>query len=138
MSSGTSGLSEVGCNTEVPYDLRDQSGPIEDVIVHFGVDLRNTRLLQFETQTHLSAIAGVSQGLWSMVENGIAEGVRLEMLARIASSLGLDLTFRRCTHPPGTGRLPPTGRTRRTLRATRIPGTRRLEPAQDWDDDGFD
>jgi transcriptional regulator with XRE-family HTH domain len=118
----------------VPYDLRDQPIHVEDVILHFGVDLRNTRLLHLETQSHLSGVAGVSQGLWSMVENGIAEGVRLEMLARIASSMGLDLTFRRCTHPAGTGRNPLNGRIRRTDRAVRIPGTRRLEPPSDWFD----
>jgi transcriptional regulator with XRE-family HTH domain len=119
----------------VPYDLRDQPGAVEDVILHFGVDLRNTRLLQMQTQTHLSAIAGVSQPTWSMIENGLAEGVRLEMLARIAVSLGLDLTFRRCPHPSGTGRIPPNGRTRRTRGATLIAGTRRLEPPPiDWND----
>jgi transcriptional regulator with XRE-family HTH domain len=118
----------------MPYDLREQPTPIEDVILHFGVDVRNTRLIQFETQTHLSEVAGVSQATWSMIENGLAEGVRLETLARIAVSMGLDLTFRRCSHPPGTGRIPPTGRTRRTLGATRIAGTRRLEPGPDWDE----
>jgi hypothetical protein len=118
----------------MPYDLRDQPKPIEEVILHFGVDLRNTRLLQFETQTHLSAVAGVSQAAWSMIENGLAEGVRLETLARIAVAMGLDITLRRCSHPPGTGRTPPNGRTRRTQGATRIAGTRRLEPGPDWDD----
>jgi transcriptional regulator with XRE-family HTH domain len=121
-------------NRSVPYDLRDQPVPVEDVILHFGVDLRNARLSALETQTHLSQIAGVSQGLWSMVENGLAEGVRLEILARIAVSMGLELTFRRCVHPVGTGRRPPNGRSRRTAGARRIPGTRRLEPGQDWDD----
>jgi transcriptional regulator with XRE-family HTH domain len=116
----------------MPYDLRDQPMAIEDVILHFGVDVRNTRLIQLETQTHLSEVSGVSQATWSMVENGLAEGVRLETLARIAVSMGLDLTFRRCSHPPGTGRIPPTGRTRRTVGAKRIAGTRRLEPGPDW------
>jgi transcriptional regulator with XRE-family HTH domain len=118
----------------MPYFLRDQPDPIEEVILHFGVDLRNTRLLQLETQTHLSQVAGVSQAAWSMIENGLAEGVRLVTLARIASSLGLDLSFRRCAHPPGTGRIPPSGRIRRTRGATRIAGTRRLEPGPDWDE----
>ncbi len=118
----------------MPYDLRDQPVQIEDVILHLGVDLRNARLSGLETQTHLSQVAGVSQALWSMVENGIAEGVRLELLARIAASMGLDLTFRRCTHPTGTGRRPPNGRTRRTFEATRIPGTRRLVPGPDWNE----
>jgi transcriptional regulator with XRE-family HTH domain len=118
----------------MPYDLRDQPPLIDDVILHFGADLRNARLSAFETQTHLSRIAGVSQSMWSMIENGLAEGVRLEMLARIASSLGLDVTFRRCSHPPGTGRRPPNGRTRRTVNAVRVPGTRRLEPPADWND----
>ena len=120
-------------NGSVPYDLRDQPVPIEDVILHLGEDVRNARLSMLETQTHLSQIAGVSQGLWSMVENGLAEGVRLEMLARIAHSMGLELTLRRCAHPSGTGRRPPNGRTRRTAVAWRIPGTRRLEVDPDWD-----
>lgn len=122
----------------MPYDLRDQPPPIEDVILHLGVDLRNARLSALGTQTHLSQVAGVSQAMWSMVENGLAEGVRLEMLARIAVSLGLDLTFRRCAHPSGTGRRPPNGRTRRTFGATRIPGTRRLEPGPNWEENDTD
>jgi hypothetical protein len=128
-----SAMSGIDWNTSMPYDLRDQPPLIEDVILHFGVDLRNARLAAFETQTHLSLIAGVSQSVWSMVENGLAEGVRLEMLARIASSMGLEITIRRCSHPSGTGRRPPNGRTRRTVGAVRIPGTRRLEPAADWE-----
>ena len=131
-------MSIAGLNQRMPYDLRDQPTAIEDVILHFGVDVRNARLSALETQTHLSQIAGVSQALWSMVENGLAEGARLEMLARIAASMGLEVTLRRCTHPAGTGRIPPNGRTRRTFGATRIPGTRRLEPGSVWherDDD---
>jgi transcriptional regulator with XRE-family HTH domain len=121
-------------NGAMPYDLRDQPESVEDVILHFGIDLRTARLSMFETQTHLSQVAGVSQSLWSMIENGLAEGARLEMLARIASSLGLDLTFRPCVHPPGTGHRPPNGRTRRTAVAMRIPGTRRLELGPSWDE----
>ena len=122
----------------MPYDLRDQPVPIEDVIIHLGVDLRDARLSALETQTHLSQVAGVSQGLWSMIENGLAEGVRLEMLARIAASMGLELSFRRCSHPPGAGRRPPNGRVRRTVEARRIPGTRRLEPGPFWRDSDAD
>jgi transcriptional regulator with XRE-family HTH domain len=120
-------------NVQMPYDLRDQPIPVEEVILHFGVDLRNTRLMRFETQTRLSDACGVSQGTWSMIENGLAEGVRLELLARIAATLHLDLVLRPCSHPPDAGRLPPNGRTRRTRGATRVPGTRRLEPGPDWD-----
>jgi len=68
----------------MPYDLRDQPLPIEEVILHFGFDLRTTRLMRFQTQSRLSEASGVSQGTWSMIENGLAEGVRLELLARIA------------------------------------------------------
>lgn len=117
----------------MPYDLRDQPVPVEDVILHFGFDLRNARLMRLETQTRLSDACGVSQGTWSMIENGLAEGVRLELLARIAATLHLDLVLRPCTHPPGAGRLPPNGRTRRTRHATRVPGTRRVEVGPDWD-----
>ena len=118
----------------MPYFLRDQAEPIERIIMHFGVDVRMARLMRFETQTHLSEASGVSQSVWSMIENGLAEGVRLEMLARVAGSMHLDLALRPCTHPPGTGQSPPTGRVRRTRGATRIPGTRRLEPLPDWKD----
>lgn len=118
----------------MPYHLRDQPLPIEDVILHLGSDLRSIRLMRLETQGRLSEAGGLSQGTWSMIENGLAEGVRLEVLARVAAVLHLDLVLRPCHHPPGTGRLPPNGRTRRTRGATRIPGTRRLEPAPDWDE----
>ena len=118
----------------MPYDLRDQPVPIEEVILHLGFDLRNVRLMRFETQTRLSEACGVSQGTWSMVENGLAEGIRLETLARIAAVLHLDLVLRPCSHPPGAGRVPPNGRIRRTRGATRVPGTRRLEPGPDWDE----
>ena len=118
----------------MPYDLRDQPVPIEKVILHLGFDLRNVRLMRFETQTRLSEACGGSQGTWSMVENGLAEGIRLETLARIAAVLHLDLVLRPCSHPPGAGRVPPNGRIRRTRGATRVPGTRRLEPGPDWDE----
>ena len=121
-------------NRSMPYFLRDQPEPIERIIMHFGVDVRMARLMRFETQTHLSEASGVSQSVWSMIENGLAEGVRLELLARVAASMHLDLALRPCTHPPETGRYPPTGRVRRTRGATRIPGTRRLEPPPDWND----
>ena len=107
--------------------------PIEDIIVHFGVELRNVRLLRLETQTRLSAGCGVSQGTWSMIENGLAEGVRLELLARIAATLNLDIVLRPCNHPPDAGRVPPNGRARRKSRSIREPGGRRLEPNPDWD-----
>lgn len=121
-------------NGWMPYDLRDQPLPIEEVILHFGFDLRNIRLMRLETQSRLSDASGVSQGTWSMIENGLAEGVRLEILARMAAALQLDLVLRPCNHPPGAGRQPPNGRTRRTAGARRIGPTRRLEPGPDWDE----
>lgn len=121
-------------NGAVPYELRDQPSPIEDVILHLAVELRQLRLAKFETQTRLSAASGISQGTWSKIENGLAEGVRLEMLARIAAVLRVDIVLRPCRHPPGFGRYPPNGRTRRTPGATRIPGTRNLLPGSDWDE----
>jgi transcriptional regulator with XRE-family HTH domain len=87
-------------NGGMPYDLRDQPLAIENVILHFGFELRNVRLLRLETQTRLSEGSGVSQGTWSMIQNGLAEGVRLELLARIAASLHLDLVLRPCSHHP--------------------------------------
>ena len=125
----------VACsNDPMPYDLRDQPAPIEDVILHFGFELRQIRLGKFETQARLSAASGVSQGTWSMIENGLAEGVRLEVLARMAAVLHLDLVLRPCRHPADAGRNPPNGRTRRTRGAKRIPGTQRLLPGPDWDE----
>jgi transcriptional regulator with XRE-family HTH domain len=112
----------------MPYFLRDQPESIELVIVHFGVDVRMSRLMRFETQTHLSDLSGISQSTWSMIENGLAEGVRLELLARVAASMRLDIVLRPCQHPPGTGQSPPTGRIRRLQGATPVPGTRRLIP----------
>jgi transcriptional regulator with XRE-family HTH domain len=126
-------MSDACSNVPMPYDLREQPVPIEDVILHFGADLRNVRLMRLETQTRLREACGVSHGTWSMIENGLAEGVRLELIARIAAMLELDLVFRPCNHPPGTGRRPPNGRTRRTAGARRLPGSRRLEPGPDWD-----
>ncbi len=116
----------------MPYDLREQPIPIENVILHFAVDLRNVRLGKFTTQQRLSELSGVSQGVISMLENGLAEGARLETLAHIAAGLQVDLLLRPCPHEPGTGHLIPNGRTRRMSGATKIPGTRRLEPGPDW------
>jgi DNA-binding Xre family transcriptional regulator len=118
----------------MPYYLRDQPEAIERVIVHLGVDLRASRLRQFETQTHLSQIGGVSQSTWSMIENGLAEGVRLETLARVAASMGLEVVLRPCEHPPGTDHRPASPRERRLNGATRIIGTRALRPGPDWRD----
>ena len=39
------------------------------------------RLTKFETQARLSAASAMSQSTWSKLENGLAEGVRLEVLA---------------------------------------------------------
>ena len=55
----------------MPYELRDQPAPIEDVILHLAVELRELRLAKFATQTRLSAESGISQGTSS---NGMAPG----------------------------------------------------------------
>lgn len=116
----------------MPYELRNQPISIENVIVHLGVEVRDARLAKYESQSRLSTRCGVSQSTWSMVENGLAEGVRLETLARIASVLQLDLVLRACPHSSDAGRYPPNGRTRR-LGTPRVPGTTHLEPGADWD-----
>ena len=116
----------------MPYDLREQPIPIENVILHLGVELRGIRLLRMATQRGLAERSGVSQGVISMIENGLAEGVRLELLAHIAAALQVDLLLRPCPHEPGTGRLVPTGRSRRLSGATRLPGARRLQPGPHW------
>ena len=92
----------------MPYFLRDQPAIVERVIVHIGLDLRGARLPQLETQTHLSQIAGVSQSTWSMIENGLAEGVRLETLARVAGSMGLEIIL----GPASTRPIPTSTRVR--------------------------
>jgi transcriptional regulator with XRE-family HTH domain len=117
----------------MPYELRNQPISIENVIVHLGVEVRDARLARYESQSRLSTRCGVSQSTWSMVENGLAEGVRLETLARIAGVLQLDLVLRPCPHSSDAGRYPPNGRTRRLAGATRVPGTTHLEPGADWD-----
>lgn len=118
----------------MPYFLRDQPTPIERVIVHLGFDVHMARLARFETQSHLSDVAGISQSTWSMIENGLAEGVRLEKLAHVAAAMHLEIVLRPCSHPPGAGQQPSNGRVRRLRGATRIPGTRRLAPGPGWDD----
>src|SRR6476620_2564279 len=118
----------------MPYFLRDQPAFVERVIVHLGFDLRGARLRQLETQTHLSQIAGVSQSTWSMIENGLAEGVRLETLARVAGSMGFELIVAPCGHPPDTDLYAGSARARRLDGATPIIGTRGLRPAPDWRD----
>jgi hypothetical protein len=67
-----------------------------------------------------------------MVENGLAEGIRLELLARIAVALNSELGFIACRHPPDAGRIPAKGRTLRTRGATRLGTNRRLAPGPDW------
>jgi transcriptional regulator with XRE-family HTH domain len=112
----------------MPYRLSEQPSQIEAVIVHLGYDVRMARLRQFDTQPRLSARAGISQSTWSMVENGLAEGVRLEVLARIAVAIGGELVLAHCRHPPGVEQAEAVGRTRRLIGATRVPGSRRLIP----------
>ena len=130
----TSQTTSICCNLSMPYFLRDQPVAIERVIVHLGFDIQMARLAHFETQTHMSEVAGISQSTWSMIENGLAEGVRLEKLAHVAAALRLEIVLRPCGHPPGAGQQPSNGRVRRLRGATRIPGTRQLEPGPAWDD----
>ena len=110
----------------MPYRLSEQPERIEAVIVHLGYDLRMARLIQFETQPRLSAKAGVSQSTWSMVENGLAEGVRLEVLARIAVAVGGELVLAHCRHPPDIESLAEIGRVRHLEAVALDPGRRRL------------
>ena len=113
-------------NARVPYRLTDQPEPIAKVLMHIGYDVRMARYGQFESQSRLSERAGIGQSTWSMVENGVAEGVRLETLARIAVALGGELTLGLCRHPPGLEQSAETGRLRHLIGATSIAGTRSL------------
>ena len=117
----------------MPYALRDQPTSIEQVILHLGFEVEIVRYRRMDTQSALSERAGVSQSTWSMVENGLAEGIRLETLARIASALGCDLVLARCDHPEDAGRGSTNGRVRRLQFATRMPGSRRLMLAPGWE-----
>jgi transcriptional regulator with XRE-family HTH domain len=116
----------------MPYSLRDQPARIEAILVHLGFEIRSARYRRTGTQTALSEQAGVSQSTWSMVENGLAEGIRLETLARIVSVLGGDLGVVRCDHPDEVDTDPSNGRFQRVEGATLIPGTRRLMPGAGW------
>jgi DNA-binding Xre family transcriptional regulator len=117
---------------DMPYSLRDQPARIEAILVHLGFEIRSARYRRIGTQTALSEQAGVSQSTWSMVEHGLAEGIRLETLARIVSVLGGDLGIVRCDHPDEVDTDPSNGRIQRVEGATLIPGTRRLMPGPGW------
>ena len=112
----------------MPYRLTDQPEPIAKVLIHLGYDVRMARYAQFESQPRLSDRAGIGQSTWSMVENGLAEGIRLETLARIAIALGGELALGHCRHPPGLEGSAEIGRPRRLIGATSIPGRRSLRP----------
>ena len=94
--------------------------------MHLGYDVRMARYGLFESQPRLSERAGIGQSTWSMVENGLAEGIRLETLARIAVALGAELTLGLCRHPPALERSAEIGRLRHLIGATSIPRTRSL------------
>ena len=118
------------------YLLRDQPDLIEDVILHLGHDVKSTRSRRLDTQTALSERAGISQSTWSMLENGLAEGIRLETLAKMAIVLECDIVLRRCDHPEWAGQDPSNGRIRRVEGATVIPGRRGLVPGPGWEPRG--
>lgn len=120
----------------MPYELRDQPAPVEHVILGLAVQLREHRLRQFATQTRLSAASGTSQSTWSKVENGLAEGVRLEVLARMAAALHVDIVFRPCEHPPDFDGYPPNGRATRQHDARLIRGP--LGTPAGWEEAGLD
>jgi len=117
---------------DMPYSLRDQPARIEAIFVHLGFEVRAARYRRMGTQTGLSERAGVSQSTWSMVEHGLAEGIRLETLARIVAVLGGELAIVRCDHPDEVDTDPTNGRSQRVEGATPIPGTRRLAPGPGW------
>jgi transcriptional regulator with XRE-family HTH domain len=125
-------MSDKCSNVRMPYKLRDQPAPIEHVILCLAMQLRDRRLTNFETQTRLSAASGISQSTWSKVENGLAEGVRFEVLARMAAVLHVDIVLRPCEHPPGFNRYPPNGRARRQQDAALIRGQRSALQGTDW------
>jgi transcriptional regulator with XRE-family HTH domain len=112
----------------MPYRLTHQPEPIHKVLIHLGYDIRMARYGQFETQPRLSERAGIGQSTWSMVENGLAEGLRLETLARIAVALGGELSLGLCRHPPGLEESAEIGRPRRLRGAISVPGRRTLRP----------
>jgi len=125
-------LAATGFIAHMPYTLRDQSPRIEAIFIHLGYEVRAARYRRMGTQADLSQRAGVSQSTWSMVEHGLAEGIRLETLARIVAVLGGELGVVRCDHPIEVDTDPSNGRFQRVEGATVIPGTRRLAPGPGW------
>ena len=116
----------------MPYSLRDQPPEIGAIFVHLGSEVRAARRQRMRTQTALAGRAGVGQSTWSMVEHGLAEGIRLETLARIVSILGFDLLVRPCDHSENIDVDPSIGRVLRVEGATPIRGTRRITPGPGW------
>ena len=110
----------------MPYRLTEQPEAIANVLMHLGYDVRMARYTQMASQPRLSERAGVGQSTWSMVENGLAEGIRLETLARIAIALGGELSLGLCRHPPGIEQAAEMGRPRRLFGATPVAGRRTL------------
>jgi DNA-binding XRE family transcriptional regulator len=95
------------------YRIHQLPGPVGDVIVHVGYDIRTLRNTAWLTQTRLSELAGVSQSTMSLLENGLAEALPVAKLAQVAAVFHADLLIRPCPHPRGTSTLPTIGRVAR-------------------------
>jgi DNA-binding Xre family transcriptional regulator len=99
----------------VTYLIHEQPEIVEDVLVHLAYEIRMIRFASWMSQTELSARAGLSQSTMSLIENGLAEGIRLDKVAKIAAALGCDILIRQCPHPPGISDLPTIGRVAREM-----------------------
>ena len=64
------------------------------LLVAIGRELRASRVARGLSQQHVAQAVGVSQGLLSLIERGMHSAVSLELLAKIAEVVGLDLALR--------------------------------------------
>jgi transcriptional regulator with XRE-family HTH domain len=116
----------------MPYALRLHAASVERVILDFGADLVAARRAHMMTQRDLHEASGVSQSAISMAENGLAEGMRLAQVARLAAALHSDLLIRACPHAPGAAVSPWNGRIARTEVYIADPVRQRLIDPRDY------
>lgn len=83
------------------------------IIADFGRDLRDGRRLSGLSQLAVAKAAGISRSHLSRIERGLVPNLSIDVAARLAASVGLDLSVR--TYPGGT-RIRDIGQVRLLLR----------------------
>ena len=68
-------------------------------MIALGRMMRRARRLAGLSQDRVEAISGVSQSAISRFERGLAPGMTIERLLRIASAVGVSFPFGFCPHP---------------------------------------